>query len=298
MRTPFRRSWVVGLAGLAVLVSAPAVAGASSGRSVSSAPVPKCGGQWLVKPSGGVWRCSFDDEFNGSALDTTKWVPQQTALSGFHSGPECFVNSPSNISESGGTLNLTVRATAAPFSCGGLYTTQYTSGSVSSYGLFAQAYGRFEVRAKLPAATVRGLQESFWLWPQNATRYGTTWPDSGEIDIAEAYSGYPGYAIPYVHYVAAAPDPHVTSYSCRITDPTAFHTYTAVWTTSTIAISYDGATCLVDSWNPYGLTKPAPFDQPFMLALTQGLGIGTNAFDPSITPLPATTQIDYVRVWK
>jgi hypothetical protein len=35
-----------------------------------------------------------------------------------------------------------------------------------------------------------------------------------------------------------------------------------------------------------------------MLALTQGLGIGTNALDPSITPLPATTQIDYVRVWK
>jgi beta-glucanase (GH16 family) len=296
MRAPFRRGWAAVLVGLTVVVSAPAIAGASSGRP--SAWVRNCGGRWLAKPGGGVWSCSFDDEFNGSALDTSKWVPQQTALSGFHSGAECFVNDPSNISESGGTLNLTVHATAAPFSCGGRYTTQYTSGSVSTFGLFAQAYGRFEVRAKLPAATVRGLQESFWLWPQNSTRYGAAWPDSGEIDIAEAYSGYPGYAIPYIHYVAAAPDAHVTSYSCHLTDPAAFHTYTAVWTTSTITISYDGATCLVDSWNPYGLTKPAPFDQPFMVALTQGLGIGTNAFDPSITPLPATTRIDYVRVWK
>ena len=39
-------------------------------------------------------------------------------------------------------------------------------------------------------------------------------------------------------------------------------------------------------------------DQPFIVSLTQALGVGTNAFDPSTTPLPATTQIDYVRVWK
>ena len=35
-----------------------------------------------------------------------------------------------------------------------------------------------------------------------------------------------------------------------------------------------------------------------MVALTQALGIGSNAFDPATTPLPATTQIDYVHVWK
>jgi beta-glucanase (GH16 family) len=146
-----------------------------------------------------MWKCSFDDEFNGSALDTGKWVPQQTALSGFHSGAGCIVNDPSNISEFSGSLNLTVHATPAPFSCGGPYTTHCASGSVSTYGLFVQAYGRFEVRAKLPAATVRGLRESFWLWPQNPTRYGTTWPRSGGADIAEVYSGDPGYAIPYIH---------------------------------------------------------------------------------------------------
>jgi hypothetical protein len=40
------------------------------------------------------------------------------------------------------------------------------------------------------------------------------------------------------------------------------------------------------------------FDQPFMVALTQALGVGDNAFDPSTTPLPATTEVDRVRVWK
>ena len=42
--------------------------------------------------------------------------------------------------------------------------------------------------------------------------------------------------------------------------------------------------------------KPAPFDQPFIVALTQALGVGANAVTAA-TPLPATTQIDYVRVW-
>jgi hypothetical protein len=54
---------------------------------------------------------------------------------------------------------------------------------------------------------------------------------------------------------------------------------------------------VTDNWKPL-LAKPAPFDQPFFLALTQALGIGGNAFNPATTPLPATTQIDYVRIWQ
>jgi hypothetical protein len=55
---------------------------------------------------------------------------------------------------------------------------------------------------------------------------------------------------------------------------------------------------VADSWNPAApLVKPQPFDQPFFINLTQALGIGANLFDPATTPLPATTQVDYVRVW-
>ena len=72
-----------------------------------------------------------------------------------------------------------------------------------------------------------------------------------------------------------------------------------MWTTSSITISFDGQTCLQDVWDPaLPLVKPQPFDHPFMVALTQALGQTTNAFDPLVTPLPATTDIDYVHVWK
>ena len=79
--------------------------------------------------------------------------------------------------------------------------------------------------------------------------------------------------------------------------PSEFHSYALEWTTSTLTISFDGHTCVSDNWNPAApLLKPAPFDQPFMIALTQALGINANAVNDA-TPLPATTQIDYVRVW-
>jgi beta-glucanase (GH16 family) len=278
---------------------APTTTTVAPTTTTTAAPSSVCAS--LAKADGSTWQCTFDDEFNSSSLDTGKWVVQTTGASGFHSGAECFVNTPNNVSVGGGALSLTVRKEAAPFTCAspsGSYSTQYTSGMVMTGSLFGQAYGRFEVRAKLPAAKVKGLQESFWLWPQNPYKYGYQWPISGEIDIAEIYHLYPDRAIPYVHYVPAAVDPNVTNNYCMIDDLSQFHTYTAEWTPTTITIIYDGKVCLVDTFNAASpLTAGQPFDQPFMIALTQALGIGVNAPTAS-TPLPATTQVDYVRVWK
>jgi beta-glucanase (GH16 family) len=248
------------------------------------------------------WQCTFSDDFDGTTLDSSKWVAQRTDYSGYTSGPTaCFVDSPNNISVSGGTLKLTARKEADKFTCApgtaASFETQYTSGMVSTYGRFSQTYGRFEVRAKISSASVPGLHTAFWLWPDDTSKYGG-WPGSGEIDFAELYSQYSDRAIPYVHYNPATPDPNVSAYDCYIGDPAAFHTYAVEWTTTQIKVIYDGQTCLIDHWNPADpLSKPAPFDQPFMVALTQALGVASNQFDPDSTPLPATTTVDYVRVW-
>lgn len=259
---------------------------------------PNCGAT-IARPGGGNWHCTFADEFAGTALNTSKWVAQLTSNSGYQAGDDCYVNTPNNVSVANGLLSLTARREAAPFTCVspfGNYTTQNTAGSVSTWGKFSQAYGRFEIRAKFPAAKIAGLQSALWLYPQYS-KYGA-WPSSGEIDIAETYSQYPDRAIPYIHYVQTAYDPTVTNTNCLINDVSALHTYAAVWTPSSITITYDGKTCLVHNWNPAPpLTGSAPFDQPFIVVLTQALGIGTNAFDPATTPMPATTQVDYVHVW-
>jgi beta-glucanase (GH16 family) len=262
-------------------------------------PAPSCGST-VLKAGGSPWICTFVDNFDGYKLDTSKWAVQETYTSGYQNGGECFVNSPNNVSVADGVLSLTARREASGFLCqypGGSYSTQYTSGMVSTYGRFSQAYGRFEIRAKFPAAQVAGLQSALWLWPNDPYKYGA-WPGSGEIDIAEAYSQYPDRVIPYIHYNTSLTDSSVTNNYCMISDVSAFHSYVAEWTPTQITIMYDGQTCLAHELNPSApLTGSQPFDQPFIVALTQALGQGSNAVTAS-TPLPATTQVDYVRVWK
>lgn len=279
----------------------PPTTTSTAAPAAPAVPAPsdsECGGQPTVDVTDQTWPCSFDEEFNGTTLDTSKWVVQQTADGGYHSGLECFEDSPDNVSVSGGTLHLTVEESASSFLCPGEppYATQYTSGMVSTYQHFTQTDGLFEVRAKISGATTQGLQSSFWLYPAQPT-YGA-WPASGEIDIAELFSEYPTLAIPFVHYDNSASDPAATNDHCVIGDPSQFHTYAVQWTPQSLTFLYDGQSCLVDHWTSASpLIDPAPFNEPFYICLTQALGIGTNDFMPGSTPLPATTSVDWVRAW-
>ena len=293
------RSVQVALAVLLMIVPVGLLGlGHESASAGKAAKGPYCGAA-VPKPTGGTWKCTFVDEFAGTALDTNKWVPIRTYANGYRNGPECYVNSPENISVANGALSLSVRKYPKTFYCSspfGNFYTDWTAGYVSTWNRFAQTYGRFEIRAKFPDAKTRGIHSALWLWPKDAAKYGA-YPASGEIDIAEFYSHWPDRAVPYVHYVGDDLDAARTSESCMVTAPENWHTYVLVWTAKTLTIQYDGKTCLVNNWQPTTLTKPAPFDQPFYLNLTQALGTGWNSFDPDNTPLPATMQVDYVRVW-
>ncbi|MFL6023623.1 MAG: family 16 glycosylhydrolase [Marmoricola sp.] len=283
--------------GLALALAIGALLVPNQGPAAAATAAPDCG-PTLAKAGAGAWRCTFSDDFDGSTLDPTKWIAQQTSLSGFTAGKDCFVDSPNNVSVADGELSLTVRRESAPFYCskpGGGFVTDVTAASVSTYNRFSQAYGRFEVRAAFPGVKVAGVHAALWLWPTVVTE---AWPGSGEIDLAEFYSRYPDRAIPYLHYLTWWYDPNVTNNNCLIDDPSAYHTYVLEWSASTIEIKYDGKTCLRNtSWTPVGHWKPYPFNSPFMVALTQGLGSTGNDYAAGSTPLPATTKVDYVRVW-
>ncbi len=137
------------------------------------------------------------------------------------------------------------------------------------------------------------------MWPQNLPTTGL----NGEIDIVEWYSQIPTLVMPTLHYRFdyATVDPvtntnAATTWSCTMPNASsAFHEYAVEWTPARFVFSYDGQTCLTDNLDVSGTS---PFDQPYFLALTQAMGNGTNALDPASSPLPATTQIDWVRAWK
>lgn len=269
-----------------------------------------CGGQAVAREDGKAWQCTFSDEFSGSSLNQANWSPQLTQTTGFTSGngyaTACYVDSPDNISVGGGALSLTVRREPSPIACqngNSDFRTQFTAGGVTGVGKFSQTYGRFDVRAAFPASTLEGLQSSLWLWPDDPFKYGP-WPGSGEIDIAEYYTARPGFVVPTVHYYASSERDtakginSTTDAFCHFDTPGDFHNYTLIWTPDLLSVYYDGTLCMFDHWKPVTMAAPAPFDSPFFLTLTSALGIGPNDYDANRTQLPATTKIDYVRIWK
>ena len=283
--------------GLTLMLGATVLVASQQGSAQAATVAPDCGPK-ISKGFLRTWKCTFVDDFDGSSLDPGKWIAQTTAASAFTTGKDCYVDSPNNVSVADGMLNLTVRRESAPFTCakpGGAFSTDVTAGSVSTYNRFAQAYGRFEIRAAFPDAKVAGLHSALWLYP---TAPVEAWPASGEIDIAEFYSKYPDRAIPFLHYWPSKYDANMTNNNCLVSNPSAFHSYVLEWSGSSIVIKFDGKTWLTNNrWSPYGKRKPYPFNSPFLVALTQGLGATGNEYLVGSTPLPATMKIDYVRVW-
>ncbi|HEX2892408.1 MAG TPA: glycoside hydrolase family 16 protein [Marmoricola sp.] len=248
------------------------------------------------KADGTLWSCTFHDDFDGTALDPTKWVPQTAFLTGDPNGAfACYTKSPNNVSVADGMLSLTVRKEAAPQPCGSpdsTITSSYTSGSVATYQLFSQEYGRYEARIRNTATTESGLQETFWLWPDE--RDGAIDPrtgDTGEIDVSETYSNYSSVTVPRLHY-AADPnsDPGVNTANCDA-DRGVWNTYTLEWTPTTITVFVNGHLCLTNT------SADPVFHRRHIILLTQALGDANNPVTDA-TPIPATMDIDYVRVWQ
>jgi beta-glucanase (GH16 family) len=302
-------------AGRAGTKSIGAGTGLGSGTSTTTSaptgsdPAAECSGSTppVAPPSGG-WQCTFDDEFNGDALDTSKWQPQLSSTSGYTTGalPDlvCYVDDPDTISESGGTLNLSVVQTPTTQACGQAQTP-FEGGMVSSYQIFTQRYGFFEARAKLPASTLDGLQETLWLYPENQTLFGP-FPDSGEIDYGEFYSEFPTTDIPVVHFPGSQDDPNATNDYCSIAGTATagqFNTYALLWTPTTITAYFNGMPCITDNYAPYVASPdaaPGPFNQPFFMAFTSALGYGSDSpvGQDTSQELPATMSLDWMRVWQ
>ena len=75
----------------------------------------------VPKPGGESWVCAFADEFNGTSLDRTKWLPQTNFATGMPSpsSRSCHVDHPANVAVRQGALQLTVRRVKTPVVCKG-----------------------------------------------------------------------------------------------------------------------------------------------------------------------------------
>ena len=295
------------LAGLAASACLAAIAALAIQPDTSEAASPPPGvkvdtdecGPVIAKADGSRWSCSFVDNFTGTALNTNRWVVQDTRQTGFKVGKTCFTRSEDNVRVRDGELLLSAREGRSTncSSTSGRFSTRYTGGMVGTRPSFSQTYGRFEVRARFPSATSAGLHGGFWMYPRDLT-YGP-WPASGEIDVAEWWSGDPTRLLPTLHYDGR--DPNADSgWACRVADQTVDHTYTVEWQRTVMRFSIDGVLCFERSWTPaLPQVAPQPFDKPFSMILNMGVGPASGSNKVSWrTSFPGTFAVDYAKAWR
>jgi hypothetical protein len=156
-------------------------------------------------------------------------------------------------------------------------------------------YGYFEARLKLPKG--KGTWPAFWMMPKNFQ----AWPDDGEIDIMEEVGFRPNWISSSVHCKAYyhSIGTQKTAEKFIDTAQSDFHVYAVEWTADVIRGSVDGVIYFEFPNDKAGNKNTWPFYTPFYLKLNLAWGGdwgGAQGVDESI--LPATYEIDYVRVYQ
>lgn len=155
---------------------------------------------------------SLSDEFDGSALDPTKWQAKSPGWPGRQPG----LFDPANVIVGGGTLQLWARAAKRNDSWPPGYDN-YTTSAVHS--LATVHHGYFEIRWRSGSS---GISSSWWLHDNN----GSTWT---EIDVFEttgtdnpAKGGAKAANLPSHVHVFALPDTNASALPnlCNCTEGT------------------------------------------------------------------------------
>lgn len=128
------------------------------------------------------------------------------------------------------------------------------------------------------------------------------WPESGEIDIAEWWSMLPRQVLPSLHYDGRVKR-RDSGADCHVRTPSKFHTYTFIWRPTSMRFLIDGKRCFSRRrWTPEApQSMPQPFDHPFNMILSMGVGWTDFRNDNQITRrtrVPARYIIDYAKAWR
>jgi beta-glucanase (GH16 family) len=232
----------------------------------------------LTVPAG--WKLTFDPSFSGTQLDTGTWATcydwAANPSVGCDNNPtaekEWYI--PSQVSVSGGTLNLTAKqeTTQGLSSSGAAESYTCRSGMVTSKPGFNFTYGLIQVSAKLPYGP--GLWPALWL-----AATSDQWPP--ELDIMEHWYSEPQAKV-YDHTVGKKYLGGPVSTPGNLS--AGFNTYSLLWTK-------DRVTWYIDGEQVFTTTTDVPQQAMYFIANVADDSTATGA-------CTGTMEIQSVKVWQ
>lgn len=259
---------------------------------------------WWLLPQTTVahagWKLTFSDEFDGAAVDTSKWkfsdLWGNQTLSG-NGEKQCYV--PGAVTQSNGMLRLEAKRSVTPAAAchGAGADLPFTSGMVTTapcqgyehseackdHKAFDQFYGYFEMRARLPKG--KGLWPAFWLVPTDGS-----WPP--EIDIVEVLGHTPSTVYDTYHYFDAT--------NTRQKAGGVYQTHDLSSTFSTFGLDWKPGLLVwyVDGRETFRFSGPGITSKRMYVLLNLAVG-GYWPGDPdATTAFPAVMEVDYVRIYQ
>ena len=226
-----------------------------------------------------VRKLVWNDEFNGTKLDTTKWNNDGATGDGGYGNNELQNYQMDYCEVKDGSLIIKPQFETKRNSTTPVKKTYYST-KLWTRNQYSLTYGKVEFRAKLPKG--KGTWAACWMLG-NQSNYGS-WPKCGEIDILETTSELAKTIIPQsIHCTRFNGMPTSSGnkykHTTVSTATSEYHTYGIVWNAKEITFTIDGKETWTYDPNTYSATGTGtsnkdiwPFDKPCYLIINCAIG--------------------------
>jgi beta-glucanase (GH16 family) len=245
---------------------------AAGALAISAAQQTSANDKLPALPSGKSWKLAWSDEFDGNAIDKSKWYTP-----GDHVARSSGAWSDKALKVGNGVLQFQVIRENG----------QLVTSGLSSENRFSATYGYWEIRAKLPKTP--GYRPAFWISSKKINDVSDpTHPT--EIDVLE-YPGRGDTVRLNLHWGGYKEFHQTTGSTVQVTNPDQYHVYGVWWNETGYSFYVDGKLAWQSTGG--GVSTGPEFirlaNEPFSTA-PDGL--------PAKFPDDDNFTVDYVRVYQ
>ncbi|MBQ8567859.1 MAG: glycoside hydrolase family 16 protein [Oscillospiraceae bacterium] len=236
--------------------------------------------QEYIMIDGKLCTMTFEDNFDGTELDETKW---ERCPEWKRQDLDNYWDNDMSCLDGKGNLVISMEYDKA--------SDAFLSGAVRSRGKFEQTYGYYEIRCTLNS--IPGYWTAFWLMGESVADESEGGVNGTEIDIYEsAYytEGEIQHTINWDGYGTAH-----KSEGKRVNAPVydkQYHTFSLLWTEEEYVYYIDGK----ETWRTSAEKAQGVCTVPLYMKITSETGSWTGI--PDKKRLPDSIKVDYVRVWQ